>query len=412
MARQIPSPPSVRTTSYTNLKGVDFTNDPTNVWYRRSPDAVNMLPDDAGIPFKRTGWQIVVTAGELASILGVDDLRILKCHYFGLAGIDHIIIFTDGGVFRYADINNDGECEVDLLLTTDGDSRDIDCYSSYDRAFFFEGDGRAGFYIYGNYKVWVYGYDEINKKFTFKLANDGYDAGDIYIPTVLINTDPSTCTGEKYYNFNLIGNKAGVQYPNNAMFYHYTTSTTIEYTANDKTKFATNATYVFTANASAQWNLAGYSVSNGVETAITGTNVNMATTYGIVITGTPQNGDKIVVINMYGVLLPSNVTQNQTDDVIVYPDFQMKESETLTVLKEHDTASPPNRVHPQNATECVLHTDLESPNNKAWIEFYSTIVGIDEQDIIRAVYPVAMVTITPYNDLVPSNYTITINKGA
>ena len=418
MARAIPSAPKVHTTNYANFKGVDFTNDPTNVWYRRSPDGVNMLPDDAGRPFKRAGWEIAVNAGQLADIINVEELRILKCHYFELAGIDHILIFTDGGVFRYADVNNDGIPEVDIMDASTfgvgaGDSKDIDCYSGFDRAFFFEGNGTAGFYIYGNYKVWVYGYDVETEEFTFNLAHDGFEVGNITIPTVLASTDPSSCTGTVLYAYNLIGSKASVEYPNNTMFYSYTTSTTFTFTANDKSKFESPAYYEFTYS-SGSWSLDGYKVVSGAETPITGSNVNLST-YGIVLTGTETNGDKIVVIQMYGTLLPNNVTQYQVgeNEVSVYPDFQTHPEIKLTVEKEYDTSTPPNRVHPQDDTECVLHTDVDSPNNKAWVEFYSSIVDADQKDIIRVVFPVATVTIHSYSDEAPINHTITINgKGA
>ena len=77
MTIELPAAQRVQTRVYDNLKGVDFTNDSTNVWHRRSPDAVNMLPDESGRPFKRTGWEVAVSAEELASALGLETLEIL-----------------------------------------------------------------------------------------------------------------------------------------------------------------------------------------------------------------------------------------------------------------------------------------------------------------------------------------------
>ena len=57
MALEIPKNPKVYTTKYENFRGVDFTNNPTKVRYRRSPSGKNMLPDASGVPFKRHGWK-------------------------------------------------------------------------------------------------------------------------------------------------------------------------------------------------------------------------------------------------------------------------------------------------------------------------------------------------------------------
>ena len=74
MAIKLPAAQKVYTTKYDNFRGVDFTNDPSNVWYRRTPDGVNMLPDESGRPFKRTGWKKVVTADDFANLYASDNL--------------------------------------------------------------------------------------------------------------------------------------------------------------------------------------------------------------------------------------------------------------------------------------------------------------------------------------------------
>ena len=89
MSLTVPSAPKIKTTEYQSFRGVDYTNDPSNVWYRRTPDGVNMLPDEAGRPFKRTGWKKVVTADDFADLYSTDtgsaapsEVTINKCHYF------------------------------------------------------------------------------------------------------------------------------------------------------------------------------------------------------------------------------------------------------------------------------------------------------------------------------------------
>ena len=60
MAQQkLPDIPSPRTTVYSNLLGVDFRSDQTEVERRRSPMMVNMISDLGGNPVKRDGYRKV-----------------------------------------------------------------------------------------------------------------------------------------------------------------------------------------------------------------------------------------------------------------------------------------------------------------------------------------------------------------
>ena len=61
MARQnVPTQPSVRTTQYNNLLGVDYQSDPTEISRRHSPEIVNMISDFGGIPVKRYGYRSIL----------------------------------------------------------------------------------------------------------------------------------------------------------------------------------------------------------------------------------------------------------------------------------------------------------------------------------------------------------------
>ena len=393
MAIELPAAQKVHTHVYDNFKGVDFTNDATNVWHRRSPDGYNMLPDDSGRPFKRTGWEVVVTAEQLATALSVESAEILKCYYFELAGIDHVIIFANGGVFVYRQMEQivNGETVTvdgyELLSTDNGyasNSTDIDCYASYDRAFFFEGNGIAAFYIYGNYKVWVYGYED--GEFYFKQATDGFNAGEITIPTLLITTDPSTCAGVMYDSYNLLGTRAAVEYQSNDMCYAYSTGElTVEV---DRTAFTTKVgaanrgTYTFT-----------YSSSNWT---LSGSNVTLSD-YGITYNGTPADNDTIVVKYITGILLPNNVSQQQLQEVEVYG----------TDVTQFDRKYPPILGYDQTLTAgtCRLMTDIYSQisgNAKAWIEFYDPVeTTTSSEDIFKVVFPTKKVDITTYPDDLP-----------
>lgn len=61
------------TTKYDSFRGVDFTTDSSNVFKRRSPTAVNMFPDLAGNPHKRTGWEKVVTVENFGTRWSADN---------------------------------------------------------------------------------------------------------------------------------------------------------------------------------------------------------------------------------------------------------------------------------------------------------------------------------------------------
>ena len=49
----------LRTKMYTAFRGCDFTTDPAEIDDSRSPDAQNMIADDAGFPVKRSGWRVM-----------------------------------------------------------------------------------------------------------------------------------------------------------------------------------------------------------------------------------------------------------------------------------------------------------------------------------------------------------------
>ena len=112
MAREIPAAPKIYTTTYDNFRGVDFTNDPTNVWSHRSPNAKNMIPDLSGRPWKRTGWKIVKTAQDFKDVYNTtkgydpEDADYFtgkvipqKTSYFELGGEDYLAITNNLGLF-------------------------------------------------------------------------------------------------------------------------------------------------------------------------------------------------------------------------------------------------------------------------------------------------------------------------
>ena len=51
---------SVHTTEYSNLAGVDFSQEAANVDNKRSPYSLNMISDNGKNPVKRNGWETKV----------------------------------------------------------------------------------------------------------------------------------------------------------------------------------------------------------------------------------------------------------------------------------------------------------------------------------------------------------------
>lgn len=185
MAVEIPKESKVYTTVYETFKGVDFTNDATNVFYRRSPTGKNMLPDIDGRPYKRSGWKIEVPASEFKTVAGRDvDVITDRAYYFELGGKDYIVIFNNLGVFSYSE---DG---LALILN--------DSNIDPNKAFFFEGGGDAGFYFFKEQSL-----------VKWDGANLTYP--NPKVPTILVGCDPD---GAGTFNeaVNMLTRKRTVQY--------------------------------------------------------------------------------------------------------------------------------------------------------------------------------------------------------
>lgn len=366
MPIEVPKESKVYTKVYDNFKGVDLTNDPTNVWSHRSPSGVNMLPDASGRPFKRKGWEVVVDqakfeeklaeAGEVSSGFVIE-----KCYYFTLAGEDVLIIFGNLGVFSY---------KGGVLTYLDNDS---DLVQSYDRAFFFEGNGKSALYVYGGQKVWCY-----DDSFTLARLDYDYDfdGSGVTIPRIIIGATADG-TGQTYEGFNMLGNKVCMEYQNNLLCYAEISIGNVsvdEKTFADKITPTRGSTYTFNYNGSA-WTYGG-SVIDLKE-------------YGISAKGTFTNSDTIEVYYCYGVVLSANVPSDKASEIIA-------KASTVTQFDTDVSFT----LHPSPREDGV-----------AWIEFtaeYKPLV--DGEDAVRVIFPSTQVTITPYEDEVITG-TATLVRG-
>ena len=72
--------------AYAYFRGCDFTTEPNEIDDSRSPDALNMIADDAGFPSKRVGWRV------LASLTG----KVNGLHYAHFEGTTAYILVHHG----------------------------------------------------------------------------------------------------------------------------------------------------------------------------------------------------------------------------------------------------------------------------------------------------------------------------
>lgn len=352
MPISVPDNPKVQTATYDNFRGVDFTNDATNVWRRRSPTGVNMLPDAAGRPFKRHGWEILISNEQICEYLEVESCSIQKCSWFELGGEDHIVIFTDCGVAFY-----NGEF-------TDK-STDYDCFSGYDRCFFFEGNGIAAFYIYGGFKVWRYESD-------FQL----HDVTDeITVPSVIIGADASG-SGTAFDGYNLLGSLAAVEYSDVTLWTSWASDGLQVYVDDSfKTGKTINAPAVYRY----LWNGSAW-----VDELLTGVAFDPTK---IKVVGEPIENDEIIIVYGYGVMLPNNVSPSQIE-----PSLKVQ----ISISAQFDYVMPVVAARETlTSGKCMLWDDdtEHRANGRAWVQFYSSDVGslvkpiIDGQDYIKVTFP-------------------------
>lgn len=204
MAIKIPEEPKVYTTVYDNFKGVDFTNDPSNVWRRRSPSGLNMLPDLDGRPYKRKGWKIVIPKNDFVDISDVTGVGFepYRTYYFELGGVDYLMLFNSYGVFSY---DGDTLRYIDEYIDTDNHVQRFPpnqdrLLKDSKRCFFYEGNGVAGFYMWSGMTLFCFEADGIVREVA------------PYVPHVLMGCDPANGAGEDYYQLNILTRERTVSF--------------------------------------------------------------------------------------------------------------------------------------------------------------------------------------------------------
>ena len=286
MAVEVPKEAKKETKIYDNFKGNDRTNDPSNVYIRRSPGGKNMLPDASGRPFKRKGWKIEYPYTDFLTAAGSQASGFIpkRIHHFSLGGQDYMVFFNSLGVFyvsetsggvvkcQLAYMNGTTEMHTTFPPAENGVTLDADP----GRSFFFEGNGTAGFFTFAGSRL-------------FRFDGSYFWEVEPYVPKILIACDQYGA-GTALEPINLLTRKRTVQY--------LCDGTTTQFGIPNGCK--DNTAKVEKLKADGTWEVmsSGYSISGGIITFTTAPQVviegedNMRITYipagGYIVTHTEQ----------------------------------------------------------------------------------------------------------------------------
>lgn len=172
MALQTPSEDKIYTSVYTDFRGVDFTSDPTQVFKRRSPDALNMIPDEGGVPYKRSGWTTEYTAPVAEKVKDMWS--------FDFGGASHVLYQRGNAIYNALSGNK-------ALITLESADTEV-------TAVFFNAITGGVFYILA---------DSILRQYVCKDGVFSFEEVDAYVPTTLISRSPSG-GGTVYEDVNLL----------------------------------------------------------------------------------------------------------------------------------------------------------------------------------------------------------------
>lgn len=297
MAIPVPASPKVYTTKYNNFRGVDFTNDPSNVWAHRSPNAKNMSPDLAGRPWKRTGWAIVQEAKDFIDCFnttmgysegdpGYYEGRVTpqKTGYFQLGGEDYLAISNNLGLFFYSKFIGNSASNAPYLLYIDGYYGEIGTATENtktshllmpdgNRGFFFEGQGTAGYYIFCIEEITAgTDYDT----FLFRFDGEKLRKVEPYLPTIVINKAPGDSGGTVYEAANILTPDRIVMFYGDGSTKDFVLPERADTTATFKVEQRSGATW--TTTPSTDYSTSTYTLDGQTVTKISFTNAPAADT--------------------------------------------------------------------------------------------------------------------------------------
>lgn len=207
MALTKPASPTVYTTQYANLKGVNYLKDQTQIDRWHSPDMLNMISNNGGDPVKRLGWRKVLADTGIIDFIPREE-----------SGVPYIYILKASGVTKHSYDNPSSYTSV-IVSPFEG-------YGFTDCSFV-EFNGDLVLFASCN------GYNCI-----YKIANDGtvktLKIGDgthrsmeldtLYIPTITLSRLPDGSSGTSLDDVNLLTRYRTISFLNSASakdFYLY-----------------------------------------------------------------------------------------------------------------------------------------------------------------------------------------------
>lgn len=167
---------TTKTAEYTNLAGVDFSQEAANVDNSRSPYCLNMISDNGKNPIKRNGWQTEVQL----------EKPVHNIWFTTIDGENYCLAHAGTRIYSIVK-KEDGTYKPELLRTNVSSSKGC--------GFFFRDGEKDGFYILTGQEYLVF---------------DGVTCSEVrdtaYVPTTIIARSPSG-GGESYEDINLLTGK-------------------------------------------------------------------------------------------------------------------------------------------------------------------------------------------------------------
>ena len=184
MALTVPDGPPTKTIVYTDLLGVDFSQDASLVDRQHSPDMLNMISDEGGSPVKRKGWEVLVELGK----------EIIDIHHFESGDYEYYLV-----IYKAYVETQDRDMYFAAQYFPETNTMGAGHLIGADEA------PKYGFFFNNNYYISNPGVD--GGSFEVCAPNEGtltFSVMNPKIPIVLISRNPATGGGVAYENINLL----------------------------------------------------------------------------------------------------------------------------------------------------------------------------------------------------------------
>jgi hypothetical protein len=280
---KIPDAPKIRETKYDELRGADFSQDPSGVEKDRSPAPLNLISDKGGNPVKRTGWRTITT----------------------VTGPVHNIWFAEISGFRYTIVH--AGTNIYKLSGATAEILKTGVASKKGTAFTMRTADKNRLYILTGAEYLVF---------------DGSSVADVSasakIPTILISRNP-TGGGTVYEPVNLIQKKRTVSFLGNATDLTYFLPDTDIVSVDEVLSMDASGAFVpvaYTANISA-----GTVTFSAAQPPIVAGQDNVKITYSDSDGGYSERITKCTISGIYGLNAQNRVFFSGNPDYVAYDWF-------------------------------------------------------------------------------------------